>query len=334
MTLDMPSARLLLDSRQENMRVLVTGATGFLGRKVTWALLQRGMEVRCLVHTPGREDVLGDAQVDISYGDVTDVAALKASMYHVDAVVHLAAIIQEDRGMTFEEVNVLGTRNIAAVSRERGVEHLVHASVTSVRNNRRYRFLHSRWLAEQEVIRSGLPYTIVRFSTLFGPGDEFVNTLNAMLLISPIFPLPGLSESRFQPMAVEDAARCIAEAVGDEGLIEKTVELGGPESMGCREMVELVCRLRGLRRLKVPIPFTLLRKFLQAVEATGLSVPVTTHRLDALTFDRIDETSTVEKLFGFQPTHVADGIQYVGEMSRWDAWRVLLGITPKHIRDH
>jgi len=332
LTLNRPSARLPFEYEAEKMRVLVTGATGFLGRRVVHALLQREMEVRCLVHTPGKEDVLGDAKVDICYGDVTDAAALKASMYHVDAVVHLAAIIQENHGMSFEEVNVQGTRNIAAVSRERGVEHLVHVSVNGVRNNKSYRFLHSRWLAEQEVITSRLPFTIVRSPALFDNGDEFINTLCALLLLSPIFTYPNLKGRTFRPLAADDAAHCIARTVGDDSVLEKTVELAGPEALTVKQVVDLICRVRGLRRLKVPFPRGLIRRLLQPIEAIRLSIPVTTHRLDVLTFDHLTDADSVENLFELQPKRLADSMGYVNEMSFWNAWKIMLGIMPRHIR--
>jgi len=316
------------------MRVLLTGATGFLGRKIVPALLTRGLEVRCLVHTPGKEEVLGDAPVDVCYGDVADVAALKASMYHVDAVIHLAGVVREQHGRGFQEVNVLGARNMAAVSRERGVEHLVYVSVVGALNNPRYPYLYSKWLAEQEVVQSGLPYTIIRPSLLFGEGDEFTNALTALLLISPLLPLPGLGRRRLQPMAVEDAARCIADTVGDERLMERTVELGGQETLTCKEIVDLVCSARGLVRLKFPFPLAILRRALWATEALHLHLPVTGYQLDLLAFDHVCEGDSVEKLFGFQPKRLADGIPHVRAMSHRDAWRLFLGIPSGHVGGH
>lgn len=316
------------------MRVLVTGSTGFLGRRVTQALLQRDMEVRCLVHTPGREEVLGDAPVEVYYGDVTDPAALRASMYQVDAVVHLAAIIREGWGKSFERVNTEGTRNLASVSRERGVAHLVHVSNVGVRNNPQYPFLRSRWLAEQEVMRSGLPYTIIRSSVLFGEGDEFMNTLAAVVRFFPVVPVPGWGKTLFQPIAVEDAARCIAAAVGDDALIGETVELGGPEHLMYREMVGLIARVYGVRRIWCPVPVPLLRVAARLMETVLPRPPVTSRQLDCLSVDNTTEVDAVEKVFGFSPKRPEDGVQYTGRVSYWDAWKILLGAMPRHIRDH
>jgi len=316
------------------MRVLVTGSTGFLGRRVTQALLQRDMEVRCLVHTPGREEVLGDAPVEVYYGDVTDPAALRASMYQVDAVVHLAAIIREGWGKSFERVNTEGTRNLASVSRERGVAHLVHVSNVGVRNNPQYPFLRSRWLAEQEVMRSGLPYTIIRSSVLFGVGDEFMNTLAAVVRSFPVVPVPGWGKTPFQPIAVEDAARCIAAAVGDDALIGETVELGGPEYLMYREMVGLIARVYGVRRIWCPVPVPLLRVAARLMETVLPRPPVTSRQLDCLAVDNTTDLDAVERVFGFSPKRPEDGVQYTGRVSYWDAWRILLGVMPRHIRDH
>lgn len=319
---------------QGSMLVLLTGATGFLGRRVTQALLQRDMEVRCLVPTPGREEVLGDAPVEVYYGDVTDPAALRASMYQVDAVVHLAAIIRAGRGKSVYRVNTEGTRNLASVSRERGVAQLVHMSVVGVRNNPRYPFLRSRWLAEQEVMRSGLPYTIIRSSVLFGEGDEVMNTLAAVVRCLPVAPVPGWGKTLFQPIAVEDAAQCIAGAVGNEAFIGETVEIGGPEHLTYREMLGVIARVCGTRRLWCPVPVPLLRLVAWSMERVLPRPPITSHHLDCLSVDSATELDVVERVFGFSPKRLEEGVQYISRISYWDGWRILLGVMPRHIRDH
>ena len=139
------------------MVAIVTGATGFVGREVVKALLSRDIEVRCLVRTPGREEVLGGQPIDVHYGDVGDRAALKAAFYDADVVVHLVAVIREKGRATFEMVNVQGTRNVAEAARGGGVKHLIYMGALGAAAGPTYPYLHSKWQAEQAIIESGMP---------------------------------------------------------------------------------------------------------------------------------------------------------------------------------
>ena len=181
------------------MIALVTGATGFVGREVVKALFERGVEVRCLIHTPGRERVLSGSAVDIHYGSVQDPVALQAAFYNVDAVVHLVALIRESGSATFETVNHRGTQNVVAAARDAGAGHFLQMSAIGATASLQYPYLHSKWLGEQAVVDSGLPYTILRPSILFGGGDEFVNALAGLVRAFPWCPLPGLAETASNP---------------------------------------------------------------------------------------------------------------------------------------
>jgi NADH dehydrogenase len=312
------------------MRVLVTGATGFLGRNVVQSLLRQGYEVRCLVHTPGKEAVFGDAPVEVCYGDVRDPLALKASMYQVDAVVHLVALLNETLRGVLEQVNVVGTLNVTSVARERGVGHIVYVSVVGARDSRTRPFLRSRWLAEQEVLGCGLPYTIIRFPPLFGLGDELTSKLVAFALLLPVFPLPGFGFHRIQPMSVEDAAICISKVFTDKNLVEKTIELGGPELLRSRDIVNIVCRARRLWRPMVPVPLPIVYLVPHLFESVHIRLPVSTRHLEVLASRSPTSEDAVEKVFQFKPKRLAESLQHVNRMSWRRAIAILLGVGQRY----
>ena len=212
------------------MIALVTGATGFLGREVVKALCSHGAEVRCLVHTPGNDRVLVGCRVDVHYGSTGDPAALKAVFCDVDVVVHLVAVIREKGAVTFEEVNRRGTENVVAAARNAGARHFIHMSAIGAADNPQYPYLNSKWQAEKVVIGSGIPYTILRASLLFGQGDGFINTLAGLVRAFPVVPIAGSGRSKFQPMAVDEVARCVAAAADSEELMGKVIEIGGAGS--------------------------------------------------------------------------------------------------------
>ena len=316
--------------------VLVTGATGFVGRHVVRALHATGQGViRVLVHRPGNESVLEGVPVEIVQGDVRDLTALQAAMQGVDAVVHLVAIIREGRsGVTFEKVNHLGTRNVVEAAREAGVRHLVHMSAIGAREDPRFQYAYSKWQGEQEVVHSGMPYTILRPSIQFTEGDEFFNTLAATVKLLPLVPVVGRGRNRFQPIAVEDVARCVSMIVLQESFYGQVLEVGGPQQFTYNELLTLIETTLGVRRIRFHMPTPVMKVVAGLMELTLPRPPVTREQLRYLDIDNVTEPDSVERQFGFHPRPVKDNIGYIQGLRWRDALAINLGFMPKHIRDH
>ncbi len=315
------------------MVVFVTGATGFVGRKVVKTLLSRDVEVRCLVRSPGKERLL-EPGVDVHYGSVQDPVALRAAIYGVDAVVHLVAVIRESGKATFQTVNVDGTRNVVVAAKAAGTGHFVQVSAIGATDDPKYPYLHSKWLGEQAVIDSGLPYTILRPSILFGEGDEFINSLAGLVRAFPIAPVIGFGKNVMQPIAVEDVARCVAETVAGKEPGNRVVEIGGPDQMSYNDMVDTVAETLGVRRLKLHLPVPLVRRIVGLMEVLLPRPPATTEQLRMIYLDNIAEPNAVEETFGFSPKPLRGNISYARRVGLLDGLRILMGSMPGHIRDH
>ena len=316
------------------MTVLVTGASGFVGRQVVQALSSRGVSVRALVHTPGRERVLQGSTVDISYGSVGDQAALKAALYGVDTVVHLVAVIREKGPITFDSVNRQGSENMVRAAAEAGAKQFVHLSALGAGDNPSYPYLYSKWRAEQRIIESGIPYTILRPSLLFGPGDEFVNALAGLVRAFPVVPIVGSGRTPYQPMSVEDLARCVADSVGTERLMGKLIEVGGPDHLSFNQIIDVIGRTFGVRRLKLHIPVMAMAASVRLMEAVVPRPPATTQQLRMVSLPNIARIESVQEVFGFSPRPLEGNINFIKEISFWDGLRTTLGYMPARIRDH
>ena len=317
------------------MVVLVTGATGFLGRQVVRELLSRHHQVRCLVHTPGRERIFSDRSLQIHYGSVTDLDALGAACQGVEAVIHLAAIIQQKPDATFEGINRQGTANIVAVCRELGgVKHFMLVSAIGATRNPSFRFTHSKWQSEQEVINGGLPYTILRPSIIFGEGDAFLNSLAALIRVCPLVPVPGRGRNRFQPIAAADVARCLALTLDRDDLKGKTVEIGGPDQPSYNEILGIVARTMGQRRGRIHLPVWLMRPHVALMEKLLPRPPVTVEQLRLATNRNVTEPESVQQTFGFTPRPLEGNIDFVNSVRFRDGLSILSGFMPRHIRDH
>ena len=316
------------------MRVLVTGATGFVGRHVVKALVERGHAVRAAGRSRGREGVVAGVNVELAYADVSEASSWQAAMQGVDAVVHLVAIIRERRGMTFDGVNRQGAANVAAAAKAAGVKAFVHLSAVGAQDNPSYPYLRSKWQGEQALAQSGVAHTILRSSLVFGPGDEFINTLAGLVKGFPVAPVPGNGQARFQPIHVEDVARCLAETLERHDLRGKTVEIGGPEQLTYDQIVEAIARTYGLERWKAHVPVPLLRLPVWLMERVLDSPPATTQQLAMLDVENVAAIDAVSQVFGFQPRPLQGNIDYIKDISFTDAYRIAFGFMPKRIRDH
>ena len=316
------------------MIALVTGATGFVGREVVRELCSRGVEVRCLVRTPGREGVLAGRKVDVRYGGTRDPEGLRAAVYNVDTVVNLVAVIRERGESTFDGVNRRGAENLLSAARDEGVKHFVQMSAIGAADDPQYPYLYSKWQAEQAIISSGMPYTILRGSLFFGEGDEFINTLAGLVRVFPIVPIAGSGRSKFQPMAVSEGARCLADAVERGELKGRVIEIGGPDHLSYNDIVNIIARTYQVRRLKLHVPLPIMRLVVKAMEKVLPRPPATTQQLRMVAIPNIAELDTVEQAFGFKPRPLEGNIEFIKGIKFLDGLRISLGFIPGRIRDH
>ena len=314
--------------------ILVTGATGFIGRRVVAALASAGHPVRALVHTPSRAAVLSHLDAETAVGDVLDSGSLSRACEGVDTVVHLVAAIRESGRLTFQRVNFEGTRNLLQAASEARVKRVIYASTIGASSDPAIPYMNSRWMAEQETVNSDIPCTIMRFSVIFGEGDEFFNVLAAQVKLFPLVPVVGSGKTRFQPIAADDVARCIVDACQKEDTVGRTLEVGGPTYITYDGMLDLVAETLGARIAKVHVPLPLVRPVVAIMQALVPRPPVTTEQLKMLRLDNVADLDSVEKSFGFLPQPMRGNLDYLKMVGLGDAIRMNLGFMPARIRDH
>ncbi len=313
------------------MRVLVTGSTGFLGRRVVEVLHADGHELRCLVRTPGFEERFRSRDLDVHYGSVSDMAALRAAIYDLDAVVHLVAIIRERGTATFDTVNRQGTQNVAMAAAEAGVGHYVQVSAIGAHDQSPYPYLRSKGQGEAEVVASGIPYSIIRPSILFGQGDEFITTLAAIVKAFPVVPIIGTGSNLLHPISVEDVARCISILLRDEPTMGP-VEVGGPEHLSYLDVVRILCRTLNVTRAYLPVPPAFLQNSARIMEAIMPSPPATREQLRMAALPNVAEQDSVYQNFHFHPSTLEGNIDFIKSITRWDGLKVAAGIRPARLR--
>ncbi len=266
--------------------ILVTGGAGFLGSRTTRRLVARGESVRVLVHSRERAEKRGrldGLDVDLMEGDVTRPNTLNAAFSGVQAVVHTAAIAVEKGDLTYEKVNFEGTVNVVDGAQEAGVRRFVNICQLGAQADLPYRFLASKGRAQDYVAASGLEWTALRPSVLWGPEDEFANTFARLAPLTPlIFPRIGGEDAKFQPVWVEDVVTFIVGALDDPDTFSEEYELAGPEVLTLGEIESRTLQAVGARRVMVSLPMPVMKAIVAVMEKALPAPPVTRSLLELL----------------------------------------------------
>ena len=289
--------------------ILVTGGSGFIGRRVVARLADGGNGVRVLARGQRPADL--PEGVEAVNADVLSGEGLAEAMSGVEKVVHTVAVIRESGGQTFEGVIRRGTERVADAAKLAGVGKLIHLSAIGAQDDPTYPYLYAKWWAERAVASSGVRYTILRPSIVFGEGDEFMNALAGLVRYNPIVPVAGNGKARFQPIWVEDLVTCIVACLDEDAHDGETLELGGPEQLTYDEMVDIVKQTLGKSRLKAHVPLALMRPLAQVMEWVLPKPPVTPEQLKMLALDNTTATDSVMRSFGIQPRRLADSLDYI-----------------------
>jgi uncharacterized protein YbjT (DUF2867 family) len=288
--------------------ILVTGATGFVGSHLVKRLRQEGLKVRAMVRTPEKAQSLKDLGAEIVPGDISDVPSLEAAAKGCEKVLHLVGIIQEGRGFTFQSVHVEGTRNILDAAKKAGVKHFLYQSALGTREGAKSEYHRTKWEAETLVKAGGIPYTILRPSLIYGPGDLFSIRLAEMIRLSPVLPVIGTGRSKIQPIYIEDVASCIAKILIDGQHLGKTYEIGGPEQLTYEEVTKAIAAALGVRRPVVHMPLSFMRTMARVAEAVLPKPPVTTDQLIMLQEDNVCDMRDIREVFGIEPVKFREGL--------------------------
>ncbi len=247
-----------------NLETLVTvfGGSGFLGRNVVRALAKRDYRVRVAVRRPelaGHLQPLGRVgQIHAVQANVRYPASVEAAMRDSHVAINLVGILAKSGAQTFDAVQVRGAEAIAKAAAAAGAS-MVHVSAIGANERSSSQYARTKANGEKAVLGALPSAIIMRPSVLFGPEDEFTNRFAGLARLSPALPLIGGGTTRMQPVYVGDVATAIADAVDGKARPGATYELGGPEVLTMREIMETILEITDRDRVLVSLPFGLAR---------------------------------------------------------------------------
>jgi NADH dehydrogenase len=234
-------------------RVAIFGGTGFLGRRIAARLAEAGIEARVAVRSPGAA-VRGERQTAV-YADVRDETSVGMALEGCDAAVNAVGQYLEKGAASFPAIHELGARNVAHQVATLSLKRLIHISGIGADLYSPSRYVRCRARGEV-MVRDVFPASVIlRPSVMFAPDDRFVNILAEISRWTPVLPLFGAGDTRLQPVYAGDVADATLAALIMPEAVGKTYELGGPETLTYRELIECILSQAGRRRWLLPVPF-------------------------------------------------------------------------------
>lgn len=281
--------------------VTVFGGSGFVGRYLVRALARKGYRVRVAVRRPNEALFLrttGDVgQVQPIQANLRDRHSCAAAMDGADAVINLVGVLYEAGAQKFDTIHEIGARRLASLASEAGISRFIQMSAIGADAASTSAYARSK-AAGEAAVRECLPdATIVRPSIVFGPEDQFFNKFAALARVAPVLPLVGGGMTKYQPVYVKDVAAAIAALLERNDMGGKAVELGGPEVVTFKQLMELTLKETGRNRALMMMPYFFAR-MMGAVLQWLPSPMLTTDQVELLKSDNLvsDEAISFSEL--------------------------------------
>jgi uncharacterized protein YbjT (DUF2867 family) len=241
--------------------ITIYGGSGFIGRHVVRALAKTGARMRIAVRRPELAGFLqplgGVGQIIPVQANVRFPDSLLAPAKGADAVINLVGILAPSGKQTFKAVQDEGARHVAEAARAAGANVLVHGSAIGADPDSPSVYARTKAAGEAAVKEVFPDAVITRPSVVFGPGDGFFNRFAALARLSPALPLIGGGKTKFQPVFAGDVAKAVMASLTGKAQTGAVYELGGPEILTMKEVMERVLAYTMRKRWLVPLPFPL-----------------------------------------------------------------------------
>ena len=279
------------------MKIFVTGATGFTGSRLVPLLLKNGYSVRCLYRPSTDRSVLSPLEIEWTQGDVSDSESLSASMQGMDALINIASL-----GFGHAD-------SILRAAKDARIQRVVFISTTAIFTQLHATSKSIRVDAERLIESSGLQYTILRPTMIYGsPRDRNMWRLIRFMRYFPMIPIFGDGDSLQQPIYVDDVALALIKCLSSEQTIRKSYNIAGAHPLTYNQVIDTIAKQMGKRIWKLHVPYSPVVEMLKFFERLHIPLPIKAEQVLRLNEDKAFSYEDAERDFGFSPLSFEEGI--------------------------
>jgi NADH dehydrogenase len=293
--------------------ILVTGATGFIGRVLVRQLTETGQQVRVLLRPSPRSPRLPKGvPVEVAVVALNDERGLRAALRGVDQIYHLASAASLGRSGNLFTTDIEGTRTLAQVAASAEIERFIYLSHVGSDRASAFPVHKAKGIAEEHIRKSGVPHTIIRSTVVFGPEDHLTTNLSRLIRATPgILPIPGNGRTLIQPLWVEDLVTCLIWALQNPDTVNQTYDIGGGEYFTLRQILETLMSVTHTRRLMVPMSLPYMRALFVTLDALTPGFNIPTYWLDYIAVNRTCPVENLPRTFGLMPARFTYRLNYL-----------------------
>lgn len=293
--------------------ILVTGGTGFIGRNLIRALVESGHQVRILLKPSASSPNLPKGiPIEVAVSSLVDQRGVRAALKDVTQIFHLAGAERRGTRGDLNMVDVEGTSTLVRAAQDTRVERVYFLSHHGAARASAYPVLKAKAIAENWIINSGIPYTIIRTGSVFGPGDQFTVPLAKLIKLNPFFfMMPAKGYVLLQPIWIDDLINVLMLTMEDPKAINRIYSIGGMEALPYRQIVKLVMNQTGMKRPLMMVAPGTLRTLTLWIEQVFREFPISIYWLDQLAEDRTANLDSLPREFGIMPARFHQHLDYL-----------------------
>lgn len=298
--------------------ILVTGGTGFIGGELVKHLHQTGVPYKLLLQPNARQDLFPRGMgINVALSSLSDARGVRASLQDVDVIYHLAGVERSGYLADFQSLEVDGIRNLTEAAVNAGVKRIFYLSHLGADRASAYSLMKAKGIAESTIKTSGLNYTIIRVSMVYGEGDNFTRSLaNLIRKIPFITPVPGDGQVLLQPLWVEDLVTSLQWALDMKSTENTILQVGGPEHLSFMDVLRQISTAIQKKRTFAEFNPVRLANLMQYMENRVEDLPNTLFWNEYLAENRICALDSMPRTFGINPARFSQNLGYLNHNLR------------------
>jgi NADH dehydrogenase len=299
--------------------ILVTGATGFVGYRLVKTLVNQGKRIRCLIRGDTPKINVLDKGIEVVKGDIRDKDVVNNVVKGAKQVVHLAAALQNPDPKVIYQINVEGTKNLVQSSMQYGIEQFVFFSTLNVILPVKNQYSESKLEAEGVIQESGLNFTILRPSIIYGKDDNgtIAKLINSVKTKKIIY-LLGNGEYKLQPVYIDVVVDAICKVLDNPLLFKRRkLFIAGKDIVSYNEIVDVISNIIGVQRLKIHIPLSLLKVIIKVTSILNKKRVQLEDKLKTYPFDKVVNKTLEKDIFPVQTISLKEALsKYISDVER------------------